>query len=67
MHTTHTSKSRSQGKSYISHEDNTRSMLLEIDYLRKRLCREQRRRTPSNSDLSSDDDRDNSYRPRLRT
>ena len=42
-------------------------MQLEIDCLRKRLCRERWRRTPSDSDPSSDDDRDGSYRPRSRT
>ena len=67
MHTTHTSGSQSRGGSHLSHEKNTRSMQLEIDRLRRRLCREQRRRTPSNSDLSFDDDGDGSYRPKSRT
>ena len=61
VHTTHTSRS------HISYEKNTRTMQLEIDHLRRRLCREQQRQTPSNSDFSSDNDRDGSYRPRLRT
>ena len=39
VHTTHTSKSQSRGGSYISHEENTRNMQLEINCLRKRLCR----------------------------
>ena len=42
-------------------------MQLEIDRLRKKLHREQRRRTPSNSGSSSDDGRDDSYRPKSRT
>ena len=42
-------------------------MQLEIDRLHRRLCHEQRRRTPSDSDPSSDDDGDGSYRPRSRT
>ena len=42
-------------------------MQLEINRLRRRLRRERRGRTPSNSDFSSDDDRDGSYRPRSRT
>ena len=67
MHTTHTSRSQSRGGSYISHEKNTRSMQLEIDRLHKRLCRERRRKTPSDSNPSSDDDRDGSYKPRSRT
>ena len=37
VHTTHTSRSQSQGKSYTSYEENTRSMQLEIDRLRRRL------------------------------
>ena len=42
-------------------------MQLEINRLRRRLCRERRIRTPSDSDPSSDDDRDGSYRPKSRT
>ena len=67
VHTTHTSRSQSRGGSYISHEENTRSMQLEIDRLRRRLCREQQRRTPSDSGPSSDDNGDGSYKPRSRT
>jgi len=67
MHTMHTSRSQSRSGSHLSHEENTRSMQLEIDHLRRRLRHERRRGTPSTSDPSSDDDRDNSYRPRLRT
>ena len=67
MHTTHTSRSQCQGGSYISHEENTRSMQLEIDCLHKRLRRERWRRTPLDSDPSSDDDGDGSYRFRSRT
>ena len=67
MHTTHTSRSQSLDESYISHEENTRNMQLEIDHLRRRLRHERQRRTPSDSDLSLDDDRDGSYRPRSRT
>ena len=67
MHTTHISRSHSRNESHISHEENTRTMQLEINRLRRRLCRERQRRTPSNSDFSFDDDRDGSYRPRSRT
>ena len=42
-------------------------MQLEIDRLRRRLRRERWRRAPSNSKPSFNDDRDGSYRPRLRT
>ena len=67
VHTTHTNRSQSQGGSYISHEENTKSMQLEIECLRKRLRREWRRRAPSSSDPSSDDDGDGNYKPRSRT
>ena len=67
MHTTHTSKSQSRGGSHISHKENTKSLQLEIDRLCKRLCHERQRRTPSDSDLSSDDEGDGSYKPRSRT
>ena len=67
VHTTHTSKSQSLGNSYISHEENTRNMQLEIDHLRRRLRHERQRRTPSDSGLSSDDDGDGSYKPRSKT
>ena len=67
MHTTHTSRSQSQGGSHISHEENTRVMQLEIDRWKRRLRYERRRQTPSNSDFSSDDDGDGSYRPKSRT
>jgi len=60
-------RSQSRGGSYISHKENTKSMQLEIDGLRRRLRRERWRRTPSDSDLSSNDDRDGSYRPKSRT
>ena len=67
VHTTHTSRSQSRGGSHVSYEENTRAMQLEIDHLRKELCRERRRRTLSNSGSSSDDGRDGSYKPRSRT
>ena len=42
-------------------------MQLKIDRLRERLCREQRRRTYSDSNPSSDDEGDGSYKLRSRT
>ena len=42
-------------------------MQQEIDHLKRKLCHEQRRRTPFISDFSSDDKEDGSYRQRLRT
>ena len=41
-------------------------MQLEIDHLRRRLCHERRRMTPSNSGVSSDGGND-SYRPKSRS
>ena len=42
-------------------------MQWEIDLLKRKWHHEWRRRTPSNSDLSSSDEKDGSYRPRSRT
>ena len=67
MHTTYTSRSQSRSESHVSHEENTRTMQLEIDCLRRRLRHERRRRTSSNSTFSSDDDGNGSYRPKSRT
>ena len=39
MHTTHTSKSQSRGKSHVSHAKNERDMQREIDELKKELRR----------------------------
>ena len=40
---------------------------MEIDHLRRRVHHERRRRAPLNSNLSSEDEGDGSYRPRSRT
>ena len=66
VHTKRTSRSQSQSGSHLSHEENTRSMQVKIDHLRRRLHHERQRKTPSSSNPSSDDDRDGSYRPRSR-
>ena len=67
MHTTYTSRSHSRVGSHISQEQNNRAMQLEIDHLKRKLCHARRKRTPSNSDLSSDDGEDACYRRRSRT
>ena len=67
MHTTHTSRSQSRSGSHLSHEENTKTMQLEIDHLKRKLHHERRRQTPSNFDFSSGDEEDGSYRPRSRT
>ena len=63
----HTSKSQSRGKSLVSHEDNAENMQKEIDHLERSLRHEQRKQAPSNSDFSSDSEKDGSYRRRSRT
>ena len=67
VHTTHTSRSQSRSGSYLSHEEDTKAMQLEIDHLKKKLRHKWWRRTPSNSNFSSDDEEDGSYRPKSRT
>ena len=66
MHTTDTSRSQSRSGSHLSHEEYTRAMQLEIDCLKRKLHHERRMRTPSNSNFSSGDEGDGSYRPRSR-
>ena len=67
VHTTHTSKSQSRGKSYVSHAKNERDMQHEIDELKKELCRARRRCSSPNSELSSEEIDDATYRRRFRT
>ena len=63
MHTMHTSRSHSQVGSHISQrQNNNKAMQLEIDNLKKKLRHAQRKRTPSSSDISSNDEEDDSYR-----
>ena len=67
VHTVHTGESQSQTGSHVSHAKNTKDMQLEIDHLKRKLHHERRRRTPSHSDFSFDDEKDGSYRRRSRT
>ena len=67
MHTTYTSRSHSRGGSHLSQEKNTKVMQQEINHLKRKLHHEWRRRTPSISNFSSDDEEDGSYRQRSRT
>ena len=68
MRTTHTSKSHSRGGSHVSQRrDDNKAMQKEIDDLKKKLRHAQRKRSPSNSDGSSNDEDDTSYRRRSRT
>ena len=67
MHTTHTSKSQSRGKSYVPHAKGERDMQREIDELKKKLRRARRRHLSPDSELSSEDTDDATYRQRSRT
>jgi len=67
VHTTQTNKSQSQGGNHLSHEKDAKNMQWEIDHLKRKLCHEWRRRTPSNSNFSSDGEEDGRYRRRSRT
>ena len=66
-HTTHTSKSQSRGKSHVSHAKNERDMQREIDELKKELRRSRRRHPSPDSELSSEEIDDATYRQRSRT
>ena len=67
MHTTYTSKSQSRGKSHVSHAKNERDIQHEIGELKKELRRARRRRSSPNSELSSKETDDATYRRRSRT
>ena len=67
VHTTHTSRSHSRVGSHVSQEQNNRAMQLEIDQLKQKFRHALRERTPSNSDISSEGEKDASYRQRSRT
>ena len=67
VHTTHTNKSQSWGKSHIFYEENARNMQKEIDHLKRSLHHKRRRQALSNFDYSSDDEKDEDYRQRSRT
>ena len=66
-HATHTSKSQSRGKSHVSHAKNERDMQREIDELKKELRHPRRRRPSPDSELSSEETDDATYRQRSRT
>ena len=66
--TTHTSGSHSRVGSHVSQrQDSNKALQQEIDDLKKKLRRAQRKRSPSGSDTSSNNEGDNNYRQRLRT
>ena len=67
VHTAHTSRSQSRNASHISHGEDTNALQLEIDHLKRKLCHERRKRTPSVSNSSIDDEEDHSYKHKSRT
>ena len=62
VHTTYTSKSQSREKSHVSHVKNERDMQREIDKLKKELRHARRRHSSPNSELSSEETGDATYR-----
>ena len=67
MRTTHTNKSQSRGKSRVSYAKNNREMQCESDELKRELHHAQRKCLSPNSELSSEEADDASYRQRSRT
>ena len=67
MHTTHSSKSQSLGTSHVSHAKNERDMQREIDKLKKELRHARQRHSSPNSELSSKEIDDATYKQRSRT
>ena len=61
-HTTYTSKSQSRGKSHVSHAKNEKDMQREIDELKKELRHTRRRRPSPDSELSSKETDDATYK-----
>ena len=67
MQTTHTNRSQSRGRSHVSHAKDERDMQREIDELKKKLrCARRRRLTPE-SESSSEDTDNATYRRLSRT
>ena len=62
VQTTHTNRSQSRGKSYVSHVKNEIDMQCEIDELKKKLRCARRRRLSPESESSFEDTDDATYR-----
>ena len=68
MHSIHTDGSGFRRKRNVSHKrDNDKTMQQEIDNLKKQLRQAQQKRSPSGSDVSSNNEEDTIYRQRFRT
>ena len=66
--TLHTGGSGYRRRSHLVHEQaDEKDLQREIDDLKKKLCRAQRKQTPSSFDVSSNDDGDASYRKHSET
>ena len=62
VQTTHTNRSQSRGRSHVSHAKDERDMQREIDELKKKLRCARRRRLSPESESSSEDTDDATYR-----
>ena len=63
VHTTHTGGSGFRRKGHVPYEQgDDKAMQREIDNLKKQLRQAQQKRSPSNSDVSSNDEEDTIYR-----
>ena len=65
--TMHTNRSQSRGESHVSHAENEKDMQREIDELKKKLRRARWRRASFESESSSGDTEDDTYRQRSKT
>ena len=60
VHTMHTSKIHSRVGSHVPQEQHNKAMQREINHLKKKLRHAQRKRTPTPSNSSSDNEKDRS-------
>ena len=65
--TVHTNRSQSHGRSHVSHAENEKDMQHEIDELKKKLRRAQRKQASFEFESSSGDTEDDTYRQRSKT
>ena len=65
--TVHTNRSQSRGRSHESHAENEKDMQHEIDELKKKLRRARRKQASFESESSSGDTEDDTYRQRSKT
>ena len=63
----HTNRSQLRGKIHVSHAENEKDMQCEIDELKKKLRHARRRRSSFESESSSGDTEDVTYKQQSRT